>query len=128
MPEQIDDVELAMSEACANVLDHAGAGEGYAISMFIGADSCSLKVVDNGNGFDHGDAHNRRVGPEAERGRGLTLMGALMDRMEFEAAPNRGTLVTLVKLVEFEARSAGERLLAGADWDRPRAAPSADQS
>lgn len=113
------DVQLALSEACANVLDHAGDGDSYEVSITIGADRCELRITDTGRGFDHVSIGDDRAGPEDVRGRGLALMRALMDGVDFTSEPEQGTLVTLTKHLEFDDSSPGGILLE-ADEDPTR--------
>ena len=76
----IDDILLALTEACANVVQHAGDHEEYEVDVAIDDTVCRISVLDDGDGFD----------PEAvadeeplEGGRGLLLMRALVDRLAF---------------------------------------------
>src|SRR4051794_34126671 len=55
------DLQLALTEACTNVLDHAQEGDEYEVSAGIFDSMCVVEVVDTGHGFDsselgHGDA------------------------------------------------------------------------
>jgi serine/threonine-protein kinase RsbW len=107
------DIEVALTEACANVLHHAGPGDSYEVVFAIGPDDCELRVVDVGRGFDH---MSIRPDPGAnelheERGRGLRLMHALVDRIELVSAPEEGTLVRLVKRLAFDDSAPARRLL-----------------
>ena len=115
----VHDVELALSEACANVLDHAGAGDSYEISISIQTDVCQLRVVDRGHGFDYVSVQERKIGTDDERGRGLVLMHALMDGVQLESEPERGTLVTLMKRLAFGHDSPARTLMAEAVGVRP---------
>jgi len=115
----VHDFELALSEACANVLDHSGFGDSYEISISIRAEACQLRVVDRGHGFDYVSVQGREIGSDAERGRGLALMHALMDGVHLQSEPERGTLVTLTKRLEFEEESPARSLLADAVSQRP---------
>lgn len=99
------DIEVALAEACANVVEHAGPGDAYEVSIAIRADRCELRVVDTGHGFDHVSVRHEPVADHAERGRGLMLMYDLMDRVHFRSEPEQGTLVTLVKRLEFDDRA-----------------------
>lgn len=106
------DIEVALTEACANVLRHAGPSDAYEVSVAIGADSCELRVVDAGRGFDHttvqqADGHD----PDAERGRGMRLMHALVDHIELVSVPEEGTLVHMVKQLAFDESAASRRQL-----------------
>lgn len=110
------DIEVALTEACANVLRHAGPGDAYEVSVAIGPDLCELRVVDAGRGFDHATVRSATGTHDldAERGRGLRLMQALVDHIELVSAPEEGTLVHLVKQLAFDDRSPAQRLLFGA--------------
>ena len=99
--EVIGDIELALTEAVTNVLDHATHGEEYEVSAGINGELCVIEVVDRGSGFDsgalgHGDAH-----VDAEEGRGIQIMRALVDRVTFDNVPRVGTVVHLEKQLEW---------------------------
>ena len=47
------DVELAVSEAAANVVDHSGGEDAYEVAVTLGPELAELRVVDLGKGFDH---------------------------------------------------------------------------
>jgi serine/threonine-protein kinase RsbW len=107
----IADIELALTEACTNVLDHAGdAGSEYEVSAGIDGTLCIIEVVDRGQGFDGSvkglaDAH-----PSAEDGRGIQLMRALVDKVTFTSRPQVGTVVHLEKQLEWQEGSVIKRL------------------
>lgn len=111
-PVDVADVELALTEACTNVLDHAGPGDAYNVTVTVRSDRCEVRIVDLGPGF----AHDHLPGgePAAERGRGLTLMRALMDAVEVQSDAGCGTLVTLIKAITFDEASPARTLLAQA--------------
>jgi serine/threonine-protein kinase RsbW len=48
----ISDLLLAATEACTNVLRHAGPGQGYDVVARVGRSLVVLQVLDNGRGFD----------------------------------------------------------------------------
>jgi serine/threonine-protein kinase RsbW len=107
------DVELALSEACTNVLLHAGPGEAYEVRLQIDERSCELRVVDVGRGFDVAGAPAQRGGVE-EGGRGLGLMVALVDKVQFASKPEAGTVVSLQKSLVYREDSIGGRRLRNA--------------
>jgi len=114
VPEFIDDVELAVSEACGNVVDHSGPGDAYEVNFTVGARRCEIRVVDVGRGFDS-EALNAEMAPcTAERGRGIALMRSLMDTVRFEPRTEKGTVVYLVKALAFDDDAPARRLLLGA--------------
>jgi serine/threonine-protein kinase RsbW len=95
------DVELAVTEACANVVDHSHVQDEYEVRVAVNQERCEIRVVDTGHGFDFstlGTDHDL----ESERGRGLTLMEALVDKIHFDSQPEVGTVVHLVKALEFD--------------------------
>ena len=103
------DVELALSEACTNVLLHSGPGDQYVVRLNLEDRLGVIRVIDVGHGFDSARLQASDALPEDERGRGLGLMQALVDKVDFTSRPEAGTIVTLEKVLTY----ADERLLAG---------------
>jgi anti-sigma regulatory factor (Ser/Thr protein kinase) len=48
----IADLLLAVTEACTNVLRHAGPGRRYEVVAEVGRNRCLVEVLDSGRGFD----------------------------------------------------------------------------
>ncbi|MDE3204298.1 MAG: ATP-binding protein [Acidobacteriota bacterium] len=110
--DDADAVDLAVTEACANVIDHSGPGDAYDVAVTINPSAAHIRVVDVGRGFDHRSlALPEMADSEAEHGRGLALMHALVDQVRFESAPERGTVVHLVKTLRFEEDATAHRLM-----------------
>jgi serine/threonine-protein kinase RsbW len=107
----VDDMELALSEACTNVLVHSGPGDQYAVRLDLEDRLGLIRVIDVGRGFDSAGLQAGGTLPEDERGRGLGLMQALVDRVDFTSRPEAGTIVTLEKVVTYrdEALMVGRR-------------------
>jgi serine/threonine-protein kinase RsbW len=105
------DVELALAEAAANVIDHSGPGDIYRVSVEVRPETCELRVVDVGRGFDHQSLSREMAHVSAEEGRGIALMHALMDQVRFDSRPEQGTIVHLVKHLEYDERSPIRRLM-----------------
>ena len=98
--ECVSDIEVALTEACTNVLDHTGDGEQYEVQVTLAEKDCIIRVVDTGPGFDAAAPRTRSDGT-SESGRGIELMHALVDRVKFESRPEDGTIVHLEKQLEF---------------------------
>jgi serine/threonine-protein kinase RsbW len=81
----IEEIVLALTEACANVVQHAGRNEEYQVDVAIDDDLCQVSVLDDGHGFDL-EAATVADGSPLEAGRGLVLMKALVDRLQFVRA------------------------------------------
>ncbi len=99
------DIQLALTEACTNVLDHAADGDEYEVSAGIDGDQCVLEVVDRGGGFDGSLEGLDDADDAAEGGRGIQLMRALVDKVTFINRPQKGTVVHLEKKLEWREGS-----------------------
>jgi serine/threonine-protein kinase RsbW len=97
----IYDVELAMSEACTNVLLHSGPGDQYVVRLDLDDRVGVIRVIDIGRGFDSTRPQVQDPRLEAERGRGLGLMRALVDRVDLTSRPKAGTIVALEKVLTY---------------------------
>lgn len=99
----VDEVTLALSEACANVVLHAGPGDGYEVHVDIDDDECVMSVYDDGQGFDASALPLAPTGSLLEGGRGVVLMRALVDALNFEHDSDGRHRVTFAK----QLRAAG---------------------
>jgi anti-sigma regulatory factor (Ser/Thr protein kinase) len=81
--DRIDDILLALTEACANVVQHAGDHEEYEVDVEIDDRVCRISVIDDGKGFDPEAVASQAPSSPMENGRGLVLMRALVDRLAF---------------------------------------------
>jgi serine/threonine-protein kinase RsbW len=108
--ESVDDIVLAVTEACTNVIRHAGRqARGYAVVTSVGAAGCQVEVADEGAGVtgetpEPAVAEGRRlpsVAQLAESGRGLAVMRACVDNVTLDSRPGQGTVVTMRKHVKW---------------------------
>ena len=97
----VDDIELALSEACTNVLVHSGPGDQYVVRLDLDDGLGRIRVIDVGHGFDSARLQKEDSLVDAERGRGLGLMQALVDRVDLTSRPEAGTIVTLEKVLAY---------------------------
>jgi serine/threonine-protein kinase RsbW len=104
------DIDIALTEACTNVLDHATAGDEYQVVAGLDDSMCVIEVVDTGRGFDADHLGHADADPSAEEGRGIQLIRALVDRVHFRSRPEAGMIVHLEKDLDFEAGSPLQRL------------------
>jgi serine/threonine-protein kinase RsbW len=101
--DRIEDLRLAVSEACTNAIEaHVSAGhsERIVIRCDLAVDRIEVEVTDHGGGFDpdSADAAPDAEHPERllfESGLGIPLMRVLVDETEFQVTPS-GTMVRLV--------------------------------
>jgi serine/threonine-protein kinase RsbW len=94
-PDTVSDVEIALSEACANVLRHAQVGDSYEVRAGFDQELAFLEIIDQGAGF--ADTSGPQADDDAESGRGVALMRALMDEVRFESRSGDGASVVLEK-------------------------------
>jgi serine/threonine-protein kinase RsbW len=98
------DVELALTEGCANVVRHATSTDKYRVTFQLDRQAAKVTIADNGRGFSLNGMH-RMAATLSEGGRGLALMEMLMDEADFWVEEGRGTQVSLTKQIVLEATS-----------------------
>jgi serine/threonine-protein kinase RsbW len=95
-PEKIFDLKVAVSEACANAVKHAGRQtKALDVTAVRRGDRLTFTVTDNG--VFHPPAAGK--GDDINQGIGLPLMVALMDEVTFSRMPGGGTAVSLSVIV-----------------------------
>jgi serine/threonine-protein kinase RsbW len=118
-PDTRADIALALSEACANVVQHAGPGDEYEVQARARNGRCAIEVVntarrdgvarpDGAGGFAlSGDP----VPETAESGRGLKIINAVVDNLRLTGGKSEGTVVHFEKALEWLPGAAGQHLL-----------------
>jgi anti-sigma regulatory factor (Ser/Thr protein kinase) len=86
----VDDMRLAVTEACTNVVRHAYAGRDGLMEVLIrpGPHALQVVVADRGRG----------IGPTTDSagpGLGLPLIAALTDSLEIQHGPERGSRLAM---------------------------------
>jgi serine/threonine-protein kinase RsbW len=104
--EEIEDMKVAVTEACTNVVLHAysNAQPGVVdISFELEHEGLSIRIKDEGESFKYepelrksDSLHDKKLEEVTAGGLGLFLMHALMDKVEVFS--ERGTEVILTKL------------------------------
>lgn len=113
MPKSaVEEVEIAASEAVANIVRHAYTDAGSRIppvrvKCFHSDDSLTVEVIDKGRGFA---APPPEVVPEIDMNRdggmGIILMKLLMDRVNYDSRPSGGTRIRMTKSAHRAVRNA----------------------
>ena len=93
----VEDIRLALSEACTNVIDHATIQDEYEVRVQVDDDRCAISVKNAGDGFDAVGLEGEMPSEHSARGRGVAIMRAVMDRVDLTSEPEAGTIVHLVK-------------------------------
>ena len=105
------DIALALSEACANVVLHAGAADEYEVMARADDDRCVIEVVNIGNGAATIAPPSDPVPLTAERGRGLKIIDAVTDNLRLTG--NGMTTVHFEKTLDWVPGAPGEHLSHG---------------
>lgn len=104
-PDRIDEVRMAVVEACINAIEHSNASDREVvveIAILDAADTerLCIKVHDDGVGFVPEEVEEpsleRKLKSERKRGWGLTIIRGLMDEVEIQSGAG-GTTVVMYK-------------------------------
>lgn len=102
--KEIYAVELAVDEACANIIEHAYDGEGKGqIECTCNDINGGLEIIikDDGKPFDPDSVPSPDFSVDLEdlqpRGAGLFIIRNLMDDVSFTFSKNRGNILRMVK-------------------------------
>jgi serine/threonine-protein kinase RsbW len=104
--DSVADILLAATEACTNVVLHAGqSAPAYTVAATVDNAACRVEVTDAGQGCSpRWRGRLRRSGDLAESGRGFAIMRACVDGVTLRSSPGRGTRVVLDKRIHWEAQ------------------------
>jgi serine/threonine-protein kinase RsbW len=94
--ERVFDLKVAVSEACANAMEHSGC-EAVFLEVRAKIETDRLTFIVSDSGLFRPPCPPRES--VANRGLGLPLMVALMDEVRFARAPGGGTKVSLSVLL-----------------------------
>ncbi|MEV8317947.1 ATP-binding protein [Streptomyces sp. NPDC059900] len=105
-PDVSYDLSVALSEACANAVEHGGAtvAEGaagaYRVTAYLDGEKCRIEVADSGPGFVPVTMH---ASDTAEHGRGLYLIQELADHVHFGTKPGGrgGAVISFDKILKW---------------------------
>jgi serine/threonine-protein kinase RsbW len=115
-PDISYDLSIALTEACANAVEHGGgpaggSSEAFSVTAYLDGEKCRIEVTDSGPGFPVGrvlhrtslrtsHAPPRPADADAEHGRGLWLIEALADHVDFRNRPGMGAVVSFDKILK----------------------------
>ncbi|WP_103939959.1 ATP-binding protein [Thermomonospora echinospora] len=104
----IGDILVAASEACTNVIQHSHTPQDYEVLARVDGGVCELTVTDQGRGLT--EESSAEPGDQAESGRGIKIMRALVDDVTFDTRPGQGTRVRLCKRLTWRDEALIRRL------------------
>jgi serine/threonine-protein kinase RsbW len=130
-PNTRADIALALTEACANVIQHAGPGEEYEVQVRAKNRRCAIEVVnagrrdgrpvqdgavrDGGRGFGEAQPDGFALTDDplaaiGEHGRGLKIIDAVTDNLQLTGNQRQGTTVHFEKTLDWLPGAAGPHL------------------
>jgi serine/threonine-protein kinase RsbW len=119
------DIALALTESCANVIQHADPADEYEVQAKASKGRCVIEVVNTAHrdAADSPDASRDAgaaaqqfmpptgpVSPTAEHGRGLQIIDAVVDNVWLSRNSSDGTTVHFEKELDWVPGAAGEQL------------------
>ena len=103
---EVGQIELAVDEACANVIEHAY-GHDISKEVIIRAifddETLSLVITDTGKGFDPAkipqEELDKLVAQRKSGGLGMRLIKTLMDEVQYEIVPGQKNELRMTKQI-----------------------------
>ncbi|MGW6908748.1 MULTISPECIES: ATP-binding protein [unclassified Streptomyces] len=106
-PDVSYDLSVALSEACANAVEHGGdsapdgSPQAYRVTAYLDGEKCHIEVADSGPGF-MAPLAPRPASTDAENGRGLCLIEELADHVQIGNKPGwGGAVVSFDKILKW---------------------------
>ena len=108
-PDVSYDLSVALTEACANAVEHGGdgapggTGRAYRVTAYLDGETCRIEVADSGPGFPGAQTAPTAPSDDAEHGRGLRLIEELADHVQFGNRSGRGgAVVSFDKILKWK--------------------------
>ena len=121
-PDTRTDIALALSEACANVIQHADPADEYEVLARASNGRCVIEVINTAHRDAPGPEEDSRpdgqpfappagpLSPTAEHGRGLQIIDAVVDNVRLTRNNSDGTTVHFEKELDWVPDAAGRQL------------------
>jgi serine/threonine-protein kinase RsbW len=100
--ETLNDLKLALTEACTNSVRHAYSGDRAGtveIVYQLEPDRLVVEVVDDGQGFEPGELAGEGNGDLNEGGLGIAIIQAVTDEVEIGERESGGSRLRFVKFL-----------------------------
>ena len=103
---EIGKLELAVDEACANVIEHAyghDLSKDVTVRASFDSDALRIAVIDEGQGFDPGTVTDSELEELVQQrksgGLGMRLIRTLMDEVQYEIGPGQKNELHMMKKI-----------------------------
>jgi len=100
--EAIDDIKVAVSEACTNIIRHSHSNIDFTYDVTIEREEkyLTISVVDEGAGFEMGEYVEPVPGETRGSGMGIFIVRALMDEVDIQTEIGVGTSIRMTKYLQ----------------------------
>ncbi|MDX1984121.1 MAG: ATP-binding protein [Bryobacteraceae bacterium] len=101
---QVSMIELAVDEACANVIEHAYGSDQtkeVIVRARLNEDTIEIQVEDTGKGFDPGTIEQKEltklIAERRSGGLGMRMMQMVMDEVQYSIKPGERNELRMIK-------------------------------
>lgn len=96
--EKIEDMKVAVAEACTNAITHGCNGTGgYDISFVLTGEKITISVYDKGEGCQLENIKEPDLNKLNEGGLGIFIIKSLMDDVEIISEKGKGMMIKMIK-------------------------------
>lgn len=95
--ESIEDIKVAVGEACNNAVLHGAGEDEFSISFIVENSEIEIEVHDSGNGFSIEAYNEPDLLNPGENGLGIFIMKSLMDDVTVNSEVGKGTKIRMIK-------------------------------
>ena len=103
--EEIEDMKVALSEACSNAILHGGCGEqeNFLVQFIREQKRLVISVSDFGKGYSVQSLQEPSAEELNEGGLGIFIIKSLMDDVKIKSGSSQGTSITMIKNLREDA-------------------------
>ncbi|SFI19965.1 serine/threonine-protein kinase RsbW [Tindallia magadiensis] len=103
--EDIEDIKVALSEACSNAIMHGGCpkDDNFIVQFLLEKASLTISVSDFGKGYQKESIPEPNTEELREGGLGIFIIKSLMDDVHIDSGNNQGTSIRMIKNLREES-------------------------
>ena len=94
--DDIEDLKVAISEACTNAIKHS-LEDRFTIIYTMIEKGLTIEIIDNGKGYNTKEVIEPDLDNLKESGMGLFIIESLMDEVNVESTEGKGTSIKMTK-------------------------------
>ena len=94
--DDIEDLKVAISEACTNAIKHS-LEDRFTIIYTMIEKGLTIEIIDNGKGYNTKEVSEPDLDNLKESGMGLFIIESLMDKVNVESTEGKGTSIKMTK-------------------------------